>query len=117
MKIKAILIWNGDSNLKGGAYRIRFVDDDTIPASWVTVGNGGKLQEKAVMLELPEGWKKIELCAELNEYALVPAKGYGNFDKYSVWDVDCEVMDEYIKAHYTSDKDRPTWSKIKMVGA
>jgi len=117
MKIKAILIWNGNSNVKGGSYRIRFIDDDTIPSDWVTVSDGGTVQEKAVFLELPDGWKKVELCAPLNEYALAPAKGYGNFDKYSVWDADCEVKDGYIKAHYTSDDDRPTWSKIKIVEA
>ena len=117
MKIKAIMVWNGNSNTKGGAYRVRFVDDDTIPADWVTVGDGGKIQEKAIWLDLPAGWKKIGLCALLNEFALVPPKGYGNFDKYSVWGEDCEVCNGYIKAHYTSDDDRPTWSKIKIVEA
>lgn len=115
MKIKAILIWNGNSNAKGGAYRIRFVDDSTIPADWVTASDGGQVQEKAVWLDLPDGWKTVELCEPLNEYALVPPKGYGNFDKYSVWDCDCEVCDGYIKVHYTSDEDRPTWSKIKIL--
>jgi len=117
-KIKAILVWNGDTNMKGGSYKVRFEDDGTIPAEWVTVGSGA-IQEKAVMLELPEGWKKIETSATLNEYALIPPDGKcgGACNMYSVFGNDCEVKDGYIKANYTNDNDRPAWAKIKIVEA